>query len=637
MQPVIALRGLLIMAAVGTGCGDPPAHVTLVPVLVGDTGCGQPAGANALAVTAYSPAGEVTRAVPLDQAVDLADLPDDTIQLGVEVVIGGGVIGAAGKTSPLAFGELADGVVIPIRMAPPGGFCPAGPLGEPRLQPLMARAGDGALVVGGLGESGPTSTAEFYDPGTGTFAPVVVPDALVDAVNGMAGSVLATLPDGRVVLTGGSRGLLAVFDPATRVFGSTFALAPQRAFHGAIATDGSHVLVAGGCHGVDSGGCDGTPLRSTFVYDLQGEDPVSGPNLTSDALLEGAQLFDVGNGFVLAGGFGTPGEAQRFQLGDRDAIKLTGLATQVTSLDGGALLTAFDRDAAPASGPVTILTPEAAVVGAKEGPGLAGARLVALEDGSVLAVGGDPAEVDGVARVARYNPTRDRWEQTLPTTTSRAPGSPTPLDQPGALVAPAAIRLADGTVLVLGGEAAPSVRAWVYRPSLVGATTGSITVLPASDTSPGVLTAPDPRTVTRGTGWVLTAPDDTLVARALVGGPRLARGSITTTVTVDTGGVALIAQQVAPDRALVAHLVAGEPARLEQLGTGTVCTGSIVTLATPPTATVATLVVGGGVRVTVDNEVVLACDHAATTAGAWGVAASGAGARITVATVTVAR
>jgi hypothetical protein len=634
MQPVIAPRRVLLMAALAAGCGDPPAHVRLVPVPVEGSSCGRPAGANALALTAFSPAREVTRAVPLDEAVDLADLPDDTVQLGLEVVIGGGVIGSAGKTAPLAFGELVDGAEIPIRMIPPGGFCPAGTLGEPRLQPLVARAGDGALVVGGLGPTGPASTAEFYDPRTGTFTPVAVPDALVDPVNGMAGSVLAPLPDGRVVLTGGTRGLLAVFDPVTRTFGATFALAPQRAFHGAIATDATHVLVAGGCHGVVSAGCDPTPLRSTFVYDLQGEDPVAGPNLSADALAEGAGLFDVGNGFVLAGGFGAPGEAQRFALGDADAVKLTGLAAQVTGLDGGALLTAFDRDAAPAGGLVAVVTPDAAVVPTTNAPKLAGARLASLEDGTVLAVGGDPAEVDGVGSVARYNPTSDRWDQAQPTATA---GSSAAGDQPGALVAASLVRLADGSVLVLGGEASPSARAWVYRPSLVGPASGSITVLPATDTSTGVLTAPDPRTVTRGAEWLLTSPDDTLAARALVGGPRLVRGSIKVTVTVATGGLALIAQQVAPGRALVAHLVTGEPARLEQLGSGTVCTGSIVTLPGPATATVATLAITDRVTVRVDGEVVLACDHAATTAGAWGVAASGVGARIAVATVTVAR
>jgi hypothetical protein len=169
---------------------------------------------------------------------------------------------------------------------------------------------------------------------------------------------------------------------------------------------------------------------------------------------------------------------------------------------------------------------------------------------------------------------------------------------------------------------------------LVGPASGSVTAVPTSPTSPGVLTPSDPTTLTRA-GWVLTSPDDTLAARALLGGPRMRRGSLKVTATVQAGGLALIAQQVAFDRALVAHLVSGEPVRLEQLGTGTVCTGDQITL--PAGAITVTLEIGDGVTVRLGADTVLACDHVATETGAWGVAASGAGARVAIATVTGAR
>jgi hypothetical protein len=612
MRVVIA-RAMPLVAIVAA-CGDPPARVALVPVVVGDPACNKPAGATSIEVTAFAEGGEIVRAVPLGQALDISDFPADTLQLGVEVVVGGGVVGAIGKTAPLVFADLPDGATIPIMMAPPNGMCPVGELVDARRGPALARAGDGVLIAGGTGTGGPLATAEYYDPSTGTFSPVEVPAALQDIMNGLAGIVLTTLPDGRVVLTGGARGLLAVFDPETRAFGATFALAPQRAFHGAFAIDATHVIVAGGCASVAA--CAAQPLRSTIVYDLEA-DPVGGPNLPADAVRTGAQLFDTGAGLVLAGGSGTAGEGDRFSPGDLDAMKLVGLGAQPALLDGGAVLTAFAPDPAPASGGVSVVAPNGAVHPVGAAPVLAGARLATLEDGSVIAIGGD-------ARLARYVPTRDDWTQAAPAGDTMIP----------ALTAPSLVRLADGSVLVLGGEAAPSRRAWVFRPSLVGPASGSVTVVPASDTSLGVLTPPDPSTVTRVTEWVLTAADD-LGARALAGGPRMRRGSVKATVTVTAGGLALIAQQTSPTRALVARIHPGEPARLERPDGTVACSGSVVEL--PSIAFVATLAVGDGVRVTIDDTDVLACDHVASDSGAWGVAASGIGARIAVATVTVAR
>ena len=440
-----------------------------------------------------------------------------------------------------------------------------------------------------------------------------VPPALPDATSGLAGIVLTTLPDGRVVLTGGSRGLLAVFDPETRTFGATFALAPQRAFHGAAVIDDTHVILAGGCATVTA--CASSPLRSSIIYDLEGE-PVGGPNLPSDAVRIGAQLFATGSSYVLAGGAGTAGEGDRFTADQLAATGLVGLGAQATLLDAGAVLTAFARDVDPPAGNAS-RDVGGAVVPVHAAPVIAGARMITLEDGSAIAIGGDP-------RILRYVPTTDDWSQATPD------GTPLP-----ALAAPALVRLADGSVLVIGGEATPSTKAWVYRPSLVGPASGSVTVVPASDTSLGILTVADPATVTRATEWVLTAPDDTLSARALVGGPRMRRGSVKATVTVTAGGVALIAQQTAPSSALVARLHPGEPARLERPDGTTVCTGAEVAL--PANAFIAALEVGDGVRITIDDLQVLACEHVAAETGAWGVAASGTGARVAVATVTVAR
>ncbi|MEO8699627.1 MAG: hypothetical protein ABI867_06265 [Kofleriaceae bacterium] len=633
---------LWLATIVAIGCGDDPARVHLTPVNPG--ACGRPLTANQLAITGFTEHGEAKRAVGLDQAIAIDDFPADTVQFAVEVLIGGGEIGAAGKTLPLVFDDLEDGTAIPILMTPPGGFCPVGALTEARRSPLVARAGRGVLVAGGIGALGPLTTAEFYDPATATFQPVELPEAFRDPVEGIAGAVLATLADGRVVLTGGPRGLLAIFDPATLTFGTPLPITPQRAFHGAVAT-ASGLLVSGGCQGVATGICNATPLRSTVELALDGTTLALRATLDLDAVAEGAQLFDLGDAYLLAGGFGTPGEGHRFTLEDRDAIKLTGLAAQPVLLDGGAVLTAFAADPSPPAATVAVVTPAGGVVAARDAAALAGARLVGLEDGSVVGFGGDTGSdgANGAARVIDYDPTFDRWTLRRPTP-SPVTGMPagTPGDQPPRLDAASAIRLLDGSVLVLGGEAAASANAWIYRPSLVGASSGSITVTPASPTNLAVLTAPDPTRVTLPDfsapmpAWLLTSVDDSLAARALVGGPRMRRGSVKATVDVRAGGVALIAQQTSPTRALVAQLISGQTVRLDAPVIGTVCVGDVIEIP-PGNVTITLAVADAGVTVSLGDTVVLACDHVASDTGAWGVAASGTGAQIAVATVTVAR
>jgi hypothetical protein len=631
----------IVLAAAAAACGDPAAHVRLVPL---GGACGRPVGANLVKVTAYAASGEHSQSVAIDEALAIADFPADTEQIGVEVIIGGGVTGAAGKSAPLAFDALADGATIPVFMAPPDGFCEVGALTEPRAQPLIARAGEGVLVVGGIGPAGPLSTAEYYDPAAATFSPVAVPQVLADDTQGFAGAALATLPDGRVALIGGPHNAFVVFDPQTRAFATDPVLIDPRAFHAAIAIGDQEVLVAGGCSGVAALACSGVPRRQMLRYHLS-KVGVPDPAAVLPAMANlrvGAQLFDLGlqldgrRRYLLAGGSGDPGLSDRFSLDpDEIATTLPGGHAQPVALDGGAVLTAFgdDAPATAADSAAAVYAPEASAAYpiAKPPDKQKFTRLIALEDGRVAGFGGDP-----MGRVLTYDPTRDAWR-------SQLPSSP---DQPGPLTAPSLARLADGTVLVIGG--AVSSRAWLYRPSLVGPASGSVTVVPASDTAPGpgVLTAPDPATVTRVTtppaAWLLTAPGDALTARALVGGPRMATGSVRASVHVRAGGVALIAQQTGPGQAIIAEVVPGQPPGLVQLdaaGRHPVCSHPPALAAFDP-ATPVTLrlaIDGHAARLAIDDTEVLACDLVATDRGAWGLASLGAGAQVAVDAVTVAR
>jgi len=407
----------------------------------------------------------------------------------------------------------------------------------------------------------------------------------------------------------------------------------SRALHAAIATGADEVIVAGGCFGVADHECSGVPLHQVQRYHVSKTGPPDTVGLpATNGQRVNAQLFDLGvqldgqRRYLLAGGSDDPG-ADRFALTSEPATALPGGHAQPVALDGGAVLTAFAADAATRDGRAAVYAPDAAAAQPiAPAPDLSGVRLIGLEDGRVVGFGGDP---DG--GVLTYDPTRDAW------TTAR------PMTRPGVMTAPALVRLADGAILVVGGAVSP--RAWLYRPSLVGPAAGTITAAPVSDTARGVLTPSDPATVLR-TGdqlpaWILSSPGDALTARALVGGIRTATGSVRATVHVLAGGVALIAQQTAPGVALVAELAPGAPPRLVQLADGarrTICSGAALPAFDPALAVAVRLTIGDGdAQLAVDDRDVVSCALTATTRGAWGVAALGAGARVAVDSVIVAR
>jgi len=620
---------LLCLAA---ACGDPPARVQLVPIDFGNT-CGKPDAAqvSTVRVIAYRPGPEQRRT---DQ--EISDFPADTEQLGAEV-LGGQVVLATGKTMPLAYGDLADKTQIPIAMVPPNGFCPVHAMASPRAQPLLVRAGAGVLVIGGTTAS---PSVEYYDPATATFTALALPGDIADPTFVLRAGV-ATLADGRAVITSGQA--LTVFDPQTMKF-SAPSFVSNRAEHAALGIDASHVLLTGGCLPT-SATCDATStaLHSSIEYELDAGGKIVGDGrakapLTATSTRYHSRIFDVGvvsdgkRRLVLAGGTFDPTTSDRIPFDEEDDSGTTTLVqathAQVALLDGGGVLTAFDPDGTmPQTGAASIIPPESGnAVPIALAPPFDGARLVGVEDGTVFAIGGDP-------QIARYNPTTNSWATLAPAG-----------DGPGDAKAPSLINLDDGTVLVVGGTAGtPSANAWLFRPSLVGPRSGQVVAF--ADGTGAILTTPNQATATRTASHLtLTAPGDDLSARALVGGPRIATGTMNASVHVlmGMGGVALIAQQTAPGRMLVARLVAGESARIERHDgtiTSTLCAGSVVMpdeLELPLQLTVT----ADSVAVTAGGITKASCDFAndpvAAERGAWGIAAT-AGAAVDVATVTVAR
>jgi hypothetical protein len=629
MWAVSASRALLaVMPILGMAgaCDDDPAHVTLKPVSL-PASCGRPANVTGIRVIAYTEAGELTRAVGRDEQVDLADFPSSTEQIGVEVAIGGGALGAIGKTAPLEYGELADKALVPIVMIPPGGMCEtAGFMSAARRGPLLARAGAGVLVVGGRDAAGNfLGSADYYDPATATFTVVPVSDVL--GSTGFAGASLATLPDGRVALSGGPQSVITIFDPATRTFGES-KLILSRAFHTSIAVGEDRVMLSGGCTDVAAGACAGF-RNSSIIYETNKiGDGVPGPTLHVSRY--GASVFDLGNlddgkhWYVIAGGTAPPAADQTgadlMSPSETDSVSITGLRAQVAALDGGALISAYAADGDPPSQVASLLAAGGTAARASTlAPPLVGARLVTLEDGRVAGFGGTAGDIQ------LYDPTIDRWSVASPM------GGV-------ALVAPSLVPLPDGTVLVVDGGAATQ-RAYLYRPSLIGRSSGSVTVVPA-DSPATVLTPSDPESIVRTPTWDLIANRGDL-ARALVGGPKIATGSVRATVRVKAGGVALLADQTGPGQVLIGELPSGAKARIVRREGGSarvLCTGKQVGDLDPALAvTVRLELTGTTAHLFRDDEELASCDVGAVERGAWGVAALGADARVAVETVTVAR
>ena len=638
---------VLVLAALAA-CGDPAARIELAPVdLPGN--CGKPARAHVTGLDsiAYHEGTAVLQTLDPDASasVPLAGLPSDTEQLGIEVVGANGVV-AAGKTMPLSLDALANGAVVPIVVLPLQGFCET--VGAPisaRTAPAVAVVGNGVLIVGGRDATGAAlATAEYYDAGTTTFADVPVPQGLLDA-NGFVDVSVGVLDDGTALVTTGEHVGL-VFDPVHVAFAKSFAF-EQRIGHATIAFDANDVLIAGGCEDVIGTTC-GTPVQNVEDYPIakleqgDGEGAVVATQKLR-VVTAGGPIFDLGEqvdgarGFFLGGGFASSSSGDVVEWSGTDT-PIQDLHAQVLPLVGGQVLSAFDPDGSPQTGDTGVLAPgSTTLVAVATGPTNDMQRIVALEDGSVLEVGGD-----SLGAITQYIPMTNAWAPVI----TVLPGDPATGNAvtPPALDAPTLARLPDGSVLVLGGNP-PSAQAWLYRPSLVGASTDVVGYNDAGH--PGMLVPSNPAAVSSYSPLVLVGTDSQAGARALLGGTLTTNGTVTATVEVAPGGgVALIAQQRGPGRALIADFVPGMPPTItRQDGTTqtTTCTGSTavpafqnmiaVDLALAISGQTATAMLSGTPILTCS----LAGDPDASDRGAWGIAAEGSGAQVTIETLGLQR
>ncbi len=331
------------------------------------------------------------------------------------VVLGdGSVLAAGGGVGAIALdaGEIFDPVAAAWRQV--------APLAEARRGHQAVVLDDGrVLVAGGLATGAPLASAEIYDPATDSWAPTApmsVP---------RLGHSLTPLDDGRVLAAGGSAlesdgaagggqtirtvATSEISDPEAGTWSAAAEMGTPRFEHTATLLGDGRVFMVGGL-GPTEGAEQELPLRSTEFYDPAADAFVSSTDLTEGRANHAAALLN-DNAVIVSGG--TSGESGDISVASAEV---------------------FDNRAATWS-----------TVGAMGTP-RTGHTATALEDGRVLVAGGET-----VRRGSRRSLTSaEVFEFDL--------GASGEWRSAGDLACPrseqAAVLLADGSVLVIAGDAA---------------------------------------------------------------------------------------------------------------------------------------------------------------------------------------
>ncbi|MGD0601768.1 MAG: kelch repeat-containing protein [Terriglobales bacterium] len=157
------------------------------------------------------------------------------LQSGKVLIVGGAL---TSTSDPVATAEVYDPAT--------GIFTMTGAMKTAREQHTATLLADGrVLIVGGAtsaGPSGPTATAEVYDPSTGSFS---VTGSMAAARSFHTATLL---PSGKVLVAGGGdeNSTAEVYDPATVSFSITGGMEIGRSGHTATLLPNGSVLVAGG-------------------------------------------------------------------------------------------------------------------------------------------------------------------------------------------------------------------------------------------------------------------------------------------------------------------------------------------------------------------------------------------------------
>jgi hypothetical protein len=410
-------------------------------------------------------------------------------------------IGAAHRASfALTLLFLAVGVQAPVVMAQTGTFTPTGSMITARSQHTATLLLDGRVLMAGgmLFDPGrpwlPLASAELFDPSTGRFT------ATGSMTTARRQPSAALLPDGRVLIAGGTRSdgsavaSAELYDPSTGSFTVTGGMINPRFGHSAILLANGKVLIVGGA---------GTSYPNPGGAELY--DPATGTfAATGEYVVEGgccAPAILLADGKVL---FALQNRAQVYDP-STGTFNLTGAPGYC--LSAAALLT--NRKVLFAGGQcddrlatAELYDPVAgafAFTGNMASPRV-GHTLTLLPDGAVLAAGGETDSYFGngfaltVASAELYYPSTDAFALT------------------GVITAPreghTATLLRDGRVLIAGGLAygeigillGTSASAELYTPDTPGTptvqivdnNTGSLTTLAVGDSFSFLVTGAPP-------------------------------------------------------------------------------------------------------------------------------------------------
>lgn len=242
-----------------------------------------------------------------DLAVSRRSLHTATLLAGGLVLVVGGFTSGDANLRALASAELYDSVS--------GTFAPTGELTEPRWGQTATLLPDGrVLMTGGsqFADASPVAlaSAELYDPARGTFAPTG------DLTVPRWGHTATLLRDGRVLIVGGTQrpeaGLTAVasaeiYDPANGTSTPTGDLTVPRLGHTATLLPDGRVLVAGGIETRDA-----SVLASAELFDPATSSFTRTGQMTSARALQTATVLP---------------DARVLLAGGTDAIEIRALAS----------------------------------------------------------------------------------------------------------------------------------------------------------------------------------------------------------------------------------------------------------------------------------------------------------------------
>ncbi len=215
------------------------------------------------------------------------------------VVLADGSVLVVGGTT----GGNSDKAVATAQLYVPtaGGWRDAATMGERRSYPAAARLPDGrVLVAGGSRDGAPLASCEIYDPSVDRWspaAPMTVARSFFDLVD---------LPDGRLLAAGGGTSggkhpatkTAEVYDPASGSWSRTGSMTKPRAFAATASLSDGRVIVAGGTpvyFGTIS------PMRTTEIWDPRTGAWTAGPTMKTRRFY--AEAVTVGDTVLVAGGW----------------------------------------------------------------------------------------------------------------------------------------------------------------------------------------------------------------------------------------------------------------------------------------------------------------------------------------------